>query len=373
MKSLPDNHCVDAIYSAHAEHYSGLWIRAAREFYTAGNMLDAARAYENARNGFGKRHPDRNCLEAWRAFTEAQALQMAPAYGLQLLPDSFYENLQVLPVRVPVPVGADGVALLPDQMTYANVLESIRFYLLAQPHQNRDFSALVVMLALELADDENTFRDGHKAELFLGIAKDYAGRDLGLCAKVGYGYMRSGRYDDAVTVLEAVKRWLSKTSDLKPKVWISLANLYWIQASIKKARNQIQDFMAMCKGLGSEAVAQQLEWALKVADEWGADEKFRELLGEMLAVSGPALRATESPPAGDHSYATGLLERVRKVQRPLSVKLRVLLLGFGYERRTDKIIAEVHGYLEVCGLASDFSVTEPRSLDSKVQIFLKEG
>ena len=373
MKSVPDNHCVDAIYSAHAEHYSGLWIRAAREFYTAGNMLDAARAYENARNGFGKGKPDWNCLEEWRIFVEMQALQMAPAYGLQLLPASFYENLQVLPVSVPVPVGADGVALLPDQMTYSNVLESIRFYLLAQPQQNRDFSALVVMLALELADDENTFRDGHKAELYLGIAKDYAGRDLGLCAKVGYGYMRSGKVDTAVTELETVKRRLWKTGDFEPKVWVSLAHLYFVQERPKKARNAIQDFIAMCAALGGEAVALQLEWALRIADEAGADEKFRELLAEMLAVSGPSPEATEIPPAGSHSYAAGLFERVRKVQRPLRVKLRVLLLGFGYERRTDKIIAEVYGYLEFCGLTSDFSVTEPRSLDRKVQIYLKDG
>ena len=371
MKSVPDNHCVDAIYSAHAEHYSGLWIRAAREFYTAGNMLDAARAYENARNGFGKRHPDRNCLEAWRAFTEAQALQMAPAYGLQLLPDSFYENLQVLPVQVPVPVGADGVALLPDQMTYANVLESIRFYLLAQPHQNRDFSALVVMLALELADDENTFRDGHKAELFLGIAKDYAGRDLGLCAKVGYGYMRSGKYDTAVTELETVKRWLWNTGDFDPKVWVSLAHLYFVQERPKKARNAIQDYMAMCPAVGSEAVGLQLELALQAAQEVGVSEKFRELLHQMLAGNRPVPQASEILPAGMHAYAAGLLERARKAQRPLSIKLRLLLRGFGYERRTDKIIAEVHGYLAVCGLTVDFSVGEPHSLDSKVAIYLK--
>ena len=373
MSTEPNSKCVDAIYDAHAQDYSGLWIGAARGFYAAGNMLDAARAYENARNGDGKGKPGWNCLEAWRGFVEMRALQMAPTYKLELLQEMFYENLQVMPVLVPVPVGGHGAAAPAVQITYASVLECVRYYLLQQPAKKAELSALVVMLAPELADDENTFREGRNAELFLSIARDYAERDLGLKANVGYGYMRSGRYDDAVTVLEAVKRWLSKTGDLKPKVWISLANLYWIQASIKKSRNQIQDFMAMCKGLGSEAVAQQLEWALKVADEWGADEKFRELLGEMLAVSGPALRATESPPAGDHSYATGLLERVRKVQRPLSVKLRVLLLGFGYERRTDKIIAEVHGYLEVCGLASDFSVTEPRSLGSKVQIFLKEG
>lgn len=369
MKSVPDNHCVDAIYSAHAEHYSGLWIRSATEFYTAGNMLDAARAYENARNGYGKGQLEWKCLEAWRAFTESQALQMAPAYGLQLLPDSFYENLQVLPVPVPVPVGADGVPVLPEQMTYANVLECIRFYLLAQPDQNLDFSALVVMLALELADDENTFRDGLKAELFLGIAKDYAGRDLGLCANVGYGYMRSGRYDTAVTELETVKRWLVKTGDFEPKVWVSLAHLYFVQERMTKARNAIQDFMAG----GSEAGELQLEWALLVADEVGASEKFRELLHEMLADGRPALQAPEIPPARLNAYAAGLLERARKAQRPLSVKLRVLLRGFGYERRTDKIIAEVYGYLAVCGLTADFSVGEPRSLDSKVEIYLKES
>jgi S1-C subfamily serine protease len=88
--------------------------------------------------------------------------------------------------------------------------------------------------------------------------------------------------------------------------------------------------------------------------------------------------ATSRPAAGKaatrvHPYAARLAETLqqRSSQR-MSIKLRTLLTGFGYHRRTEAIISEVKGQLQASGIGSDFAVDVPRSLDERVTITLLE-
>ena len=49
-----------------------------------------------------------------------------------------------------------------------------------------------------------------------------------------------------------------------------------------------------------------------------------------------------------------------------------MLRGFGYERRTEGIVSEVHNHLGACKLLTDFSLTEPASIDDRVAIYISE-
>ncbi len=75
------------------------------------------------------------------------------------------------------------------------------------------------------------------------------------------------------------------------------------------------------------------------------------------------------PMSSTHPYAAALVEKVqqRKSQQ-ISIAARTLIRGFGYERRTEKIVGEVAGHLHAMGLATTLSLTFPRSLDDKVTI-----
>jgi S1-C subfamily serine protease len=70
-----------------------------------------------------------------------------------------------------------------------------------------------------------------------------------------------------------------------------------------------------------------------------------------------------------HPYAAALVEKVqRRKSQQISLAARTLIRGFGYERRTEKIVGEVTGHLQALGLATTLSLTFPRSLDDNVMI-----
>lgn len=74
-----------------------------------------------------------------------------------------------------------------------------------------------------------------------------------------------------------------------------------------------------------------------------------------------------------HPYAKELSEIMsRRSNKHLNIKFRKLLNNFGYRRRTQAIVTEMHDHLNRCGLVSEFSTEIPYSLDERVSIRLIE-
>ncbi len=72
-----------------------------------------------------------------------------------------------------------------------------------------------------------------------------------------------------------------------------------------------------------------------------------------------------------HPYARELAQKVGlSSMRRVFIKARTLLKGFGYYRRTETIVNEIHQQLETMNLASDFSLDCPNSLDERIDIHL---
>jgi S1-C subfamily serine protease len=70
-----------------------------------------------------------------------------------------------------------------------------------------------------------------------------------------------------------------------------------------------------------------------------------------------------------HPDVASLADKVqRRKSQQISLAARTLIRGFGYERRTEKIIDEVAGHLQALGLATTLSLSFPRSLDDKVTV-----
>jgi ribosomal protein L37E len=85
----------------------------------------------------------------------------------------------------------------------------------------------------------------------------------------------------------------------------------------------------------------------------------------------------QSPPqAGTsetHPYAAHLFDIIGpRSNGEIKIKLRKLLRGFGYERRTEGIVSEIHNHLGACNLLTDFSLTEPASIDDRITIHISE-
>jgi S1-C subfamily serine protease len=74
-----------------------------------------------------------------------------------------------------------------------------------------------------------------------------------------------------------------------------------------------------------------------------------------------------------HPYAAELANKIKqRSSHRLNLMLRTLINRFGYYRRTETSIAEIYDHLKSCGLTSDFSIDEPRSLDERVTITFAE-
>jgi S1-C subfamily serine protease len=68
-----------------------------------------------------------------------------------------------------------------------------------------------------------------------------------------------------------------------------------------------------------------------------------------------------------HPYVVSLVDKVqRRKSRQISLNARALLRGFGYERRTEKVIGEIAEQLRASGLATTLSLDTPQSLDEHV-------
>jgi len=72
-----------------------------------------------------------------------------------------------------------------------------------------------------------------------------------------------------------------------------------------------------------------------------------------------------------HVYAAKLAaQAAQRRDRRMQVSCRRLLKGFGYQRRTEGVIAEVQHYLKACGLEVAMTTQEPASLDDRVVLSL---
>ncbi len=70
-----------------------------------------------------------------------------------------------------------------------------------------------------------------------------------------------------------------------------------------------------------------------------------------------------------HSYVTTLADKVlRHKRQQISLTVRALLRGFGYERRTETVVDTIAAALHTLGLDAALSLVFPHSLDEKVTI-----
>ena len=70
-----------------------------------------------------------------------------------------------------------------------------------------------------------------------------------------------------------------------------------------------------------------------------------------------------------HPYAVQLAAEVRKSRgRCLNIRFRDLLGGFGYMKRTEEAVREMHRQLQAVQLVANFSVEAPRNLADKVVV-----
>jgi S1-C subfamily serine protease len=75
-----------------------------------------------------------------------------------------------------------------------------------------------------------------------------------------------------------------------------------------------------------------------------------------------------------HKYAAGLQQRVeRSKTRRANVNARLLLKGFGYAKRTERILATIDAHLARVGLTSDLTLEYPPSLDDAVWVAPRDG
>jgi S1-C subfamily serine protease len=75
-----------------------------------------------------------------------------------------------------------------------------------------------------------------------------------------------------------------------------------------------------------------------------------------------------------HPYAETLAQKLAaRTNRSTSMKLRSVLNGFGYKRRTQPVVDTVLNYLETSGLSAEFSVDAPKSLDDRVTITMEQA
>jgi S1-C subfamily serine protease len=73
--------------------------------------------------------------------------------------------------------------------------------------------------------------------------------------------------------------------------------------------------------------------------------------------------------AQTHPYAAALAEKIRRRKnQQLKLTARALIRGFGYERRTEKILNEIASHLLVYDMTATLSLTSPRDLDEKITI-----
>jgi S1-C subfamily serine protease len=73
-----------------------------------------------------------------------------------------------------------------------------------------------------------------------------------------------------------------------------------------------------------------------------------------------------------HRYATGLFQRVSRTSKQQSnINARLLLKGFGYAKRTERIVATIDAHLARVGLISDLTADYPASLDESVSVRLR--
>jgi S1-C subfamily serine protease len=72
-----------------------------------------------------------------------------------------------------------------------------------------------------------------------------------------------------------------------------------------------------------------------------------------------------------HYFAQQLARNLNaRPEARASLKLRTILKGFGYHRRTDRVVTEVLNQLRACGISADLSLDQPASLDDRVALML---
>jgi hypothetical protein len=72
MKISPNMECLDEIWEKYRDDYAGKLITSAWKLYGEKKYQKASHDFEKARDGFGKKSIEWQCLESWRAHTKSK-------------------------------------------------------------------------------------------------------------------------------------------------------------------------------------------------------------------------------------------------------------------------------------------------------------
>lgn len=280
MDNIPDKQCLEEIYSESKGYYSGQWIEAAQKYSKAENFLDAAFAYERARDGFGKRSPEWQCLEAWRAYMASKALQRSEPMMLVTLQDSFYQQFDVS--TVPLPLSRDDIEAIirHDGLSFAAITTSLRYYLLENPEKIEEYTPVIVRMAYEAGLYEGLYGDFDSAEHYFSLAQHYGWQDIMVDAIVAGGYMAIGDYDKALEEYEEVHRSLRRRDNLVPNVWLATAKLCFDQGRTRKGRNIVNDYIDRAEVSPLASFEELVQYGLRWSIQNGAEPKMIAMLAE---------------------------------------------------------------------------------------------
>jgi len=278
MDITPDKKCIDKLLKKFKGGYFAQWIKLARENQKSGQLLEATYAYTKARNGFGKKSREWRHLDAWRAYMSAQAIASGPKLALVMMQPEFYQRLELAEVPLPVPVSEVDAVTRHNQWTPNNMLENLRYYLLANEGETDKYRSIIVRLAYEAGLLEGLHGDIERADYYFSIANNYGRGNLNVIVRVAYGYLKVRVYDKALREFEKARKMLIKSNSFEADIWLHVANLNFCQGNKIKGKNVILDYIDKSKLFPGDLPRKAIEYAFKWMDQQKADQALVAIL-----------------------------------------------------------------------------------------------
>ena len=246
MPSKPDRIRLAAIVKQYKGLYCEKWIAAARKFERAHNYLEASCSYAAARDSFGRRSSNWQCLEVFRRCSGAHALQHYPQLGLVLMGPPFYRQFDIPRISVPVPV-QDGHALEPEGgWQDVGMLEYLRYYLLEHEDMAADYERLISRLACDIGSREGRSGDVDLGDFYFGLARQYGGHHRDTLFELAHGYLQAHDYDNALREFLLLRHWQMRLHVFEPAIWLEIADLHLYLGQALAGGRIVHDYALRC-------------------------------------------------------------------------------------------------------------------------------
>jgi hypothetical protein len=199
-------------------------------------------------------------LEEWRAYIRLRALQKAPAFVRVMLSKSFYSQLQIssLPIPLPIEQSAETV-IVKNKWSTSELLTNLRYYVLMNEDEFKEYSPILSRLAWEAALEEGVSGNRDRAEFYFTLAKDVSRNYVSITINVARGYVQIGDRKKALEEFEKARDFIRRRNDFIPDVWLETATLQTQLGHNMKAKNTMQDYFARVKNR-HKARSDALKW-----------------------------------------------------------------------------------------------------------------